>query len=201
MDKYIFTTRDLILKHAPYWDKYLSEYKDRETHILEIGSFQGQSATWLLDNILLHSASTITCIDPFFKRPKINDKLIFYTNVKATGKENQVIVKEGLSQDELPKLLMEQKHYDIIYIDGSHEYNETLFDCNHSLQLIKPGGIIIIDDYRMSKLYTTDKIGQKPAVDLFLAENSNKFEILNTNFFRPKSRNIIGEQVILKIKF
>ncbi len=36
-----------------------------EFHILEIGSYEGKSTTWFLDNLLLSKDSTITCVDPW----------------------------------------------------------------------------------------------------------------------------------------
>lgn len=40
--------------------------------------------------------------------------------------------------------------YDVIYIDGSHDYHAVLEDINNSLQFLKPGGIIAGHDYNIT---------------------------------------------------
>ena len=36
---------------------------ESELHILEIGSFEGRSTIWFLENLLKNPKSTITCVD------------------------------------------------------------------------------------------------------------------------------------------
>ena len=47
------------------WSEIFKEFKDQEVFGLEIGSFEGRSAIWLLENILTHSNSHLTCVDTF----------------------------------------------------------------------------------------------------------------------------------------
>lgn len=202
--KYIYTTKSLIDDHLPYWIEYTKPYisNSKPFHMLEIGSFQGQSATWFLDNLMIHPKSTLTCVDPFFTRKTIDDKAIFLHNINTSGRSNQTIIKEGLSGDILPKLLNEGKEYDIIYVDGSHEYKETLEDCMNSWKLLKKKGLLIIDDYRMNPVFATDKVGPKPAIDDFLnyleTTQQRKFQVLDTNFMKPRSKLLIGYQVQIR---
>ncbi len=37
--------------------------------------------------------------------------------------------------------------FDVIFVDGDHRYNGCLYDCEASLKHIKPGGLLVIDDY------------------------------------------------------
>jgi hypothetical protein len=46
-----------------------------EIHILEIGSFEGESAVWFSENLLNNKNSTITCIDPWISYHQKNDSL------------------------------------------------------------------------------------------------------------------------------
>ena len=45
------------------FDKFLSCYKDKPCKFLEIGSYEGMSAIWMLDNVLTHQDSRLWCID------------------------------------------------------------------------------------------------------------------------------------------
>ena len=62
---YKFTT-DWFIENLPIWERYLIHLANQpEINVLEIGSWEGMSACWLLDNILTHDSSRITCIDTF----------------------------------------------------------------------------------------------------------------------------------------
>lgn len=62
---YKFTT-DWFIENLPTWEQYLIHLANQpEINVLEIGSWEGMSACWLLDNILTHESSRITCIDTF----------------------------------------------------------------------------------------------------------------------------------------
>jgi len=46
------------------FDVFLSKYKnEKDIKFLEIGSFEGKSTCYMLDNFLTNETNTITCID------------------------------------------------------------------------------------------------------------------------------------------
>jgi hypothetical protein len=62
---YRFTT-DWVSRNEHLWTAILQELRGRaDIHALEIGSFEGRSALWFLENILTHPAASITCVDIF----------------------------------------------------------------------------------------------------------------------------------------
>jgi predicted O-methyltransferase YrrM len=69
--------------------------------------------------------------------------------VKKCG-HNQIQLIEERSDKSLPSLL---EHYegkvDVVFIDGLHTFDATLFDIMMALRLLRVGGVIIIDDCRM----------------------------------------------------
>jgi hypothetical protein len=140
---YVFT-RGWHLLHLADWEKHLAEFRDKpEVHALEIGTFEGFSAIWQLENILTDPTSTITCIDIF------DDEVIekrFDRNIEATGAAYKVKKLKGSSEKMLRGLYPE--HYDYVYIDGSHLAKWVLSDAVLSWDLVKPGGLVIFDDYR-----------------------------------------------------
>jgi hypothetical protein len=58
-------TVDWFSNNNERWKKYFKKLRTVPIQALEIGSFEGKSAIWALDNILIHPDSYITCIDNF----------------------------------------------------------------------------------------------------------------------------------------
>jgi hypothetical protein len=57
-------TVDWFSVHIPHWEVWLQKYKGKpDIRYLEIGSFQGRSLTWMLDNILTHETAKADAVD------------------------------------------------------------------------------------------------------------------------------------------
>lgn len=41
-----------------------------------------------------------------------------------------------------------ERKVDFVYIDASHEYHDVLHDSNAALRMVRPGGIVVWDDYQ-----------------------------------------------------
>lgn len=139
---YVFT-KGWHFAHIPDWKNHLKELKGKpDIHALEIGSYEGFSAIWQIENILTHPTSTITCID-IFDEKVIEER--FDLNIEATGAVYKVKKIKGSSEKMLRGLSLEK--YDYVYIDACHLAKWVLSDAVLSWDLIKPGGLIIFDDY------------------------------------------------------
>jgi predicted O-methyltransferase YrrM len=54
---------------------------------------------------------------------------------------------EGLSTDQIVKQsAVDNGPYDIMYIDGGHDYDTVVNDIELSEKILKPGGILVMDD-------------------------------------------------------
>ena len=140
-----------------------------EINALEIGSSEGMSACWLLDNILTHSTAKLTCIAPQFD-PE------FTTNIKKTGVEEKVTCLQGLP----PKLLtnLAANTYDLINIQDKCKLPERVRqNTEGSWRLLKTEGTLIFSDYQWENPHKPE---QKPQleIDAFLATVKGKFEII-----------------------
>jgi predicted O-methyltransferase YrrM len=132
------------LAHIPEWKRHLKEFKGKpNVHALEIGAYEGLSVIWQLENILTDPSSSITCID-IFMQDGLEEK--FDHNIAVSGMANKVIKIKGPSEIMLRDLDIEK--FDYIYIDGSHMPKWVLNDAVLSWEILKPGGLIIFDDYR-----------------------------------------------------
>src|SRR6476660_10129377 len=66
--QYTFTVNTFTDKISA-WTKLLSEFKGKPgINYLEIGTFEGRSALWMLENILTHPTATLTMIYLFVER-------------------------------------------------------------------------------------------------------------------------------------
>jgi tetratricopeptide (TPR) repeat protein len=162
-------TQDWFTHNIPLWEAQLQPLANTAVCFLEIGSFQGMSACWLLDRILTHPDATLACIDPNFQ-PE------FALNLAKTQSVEKVTPIVGNSHDCLPLLASEA--YDVIYIDGCHLASHVQQDALLSWRSLKPGGLLIFDDYEW-----TDPAypGQDPklGIDAFLDAHQHQLEVLH----------------------
>ena len=146
--KYKFSN-DWFTDNIPIWN-YIFEKKKigGKNNILEIGSYEGMSALFLLEYF---KDSRIDCIETF-KGSDEHEKIDF-TNVKNNFLYNLDNFKErsNLFEDTsdmfFEKLNKDKKVYDIIYIDGSHHSKQVFKDAENSFNCIKINGLIIFDDF------------------------------------------------------
>jgi len=59
---------------------------------------------------------------------------------------NYLEIHESFSFVVLPQLLAEKQKFDLIYIDGSHLFENVFLDFYYSSKLLSEGGILIFDD-------------------------------------------------------
>lgn len=172
-NKYNFSA-DLFSPNIPIWEKFLTSYKGKPNlHYLEVGVFEGRSVIWMLENILTHPTTRITCIDIF---PR-NVKEIFLGNITKSGFKDKVTTIVGPSQTELRNLPVNT--FDIIYIDGSHTADDVLADAILSWPLLKNDGLIILDDYTLwNELYPAE-LTPMVAIDAFITTYRNYIKIVH----------------------
>jgi predicted O-methyltransferase YrrM len=193
MSNYEFTT-DWFSKNIPTWD-YLVKKISPVKKILEIGSFEGMSTVWLINNVFKNSqAGEIFCVDTWeggVEHDSLNMSAVemrFEKNIelaKAESQCNAAIVKlKGRSQDILSDLLSKEhrQSFDFIYVDGSHECADVLTDLVLSYHLCRSGGVIVCDDYlwSMETHGNEDLLNQpKLAIDSFVNCYRRKVSILS----------------------
>lgn len=169
--EYMFTA-DFTNSHADDWLEYLDDYIAKENVImLEIGTYEGRSALWFIENILTHETSSIICIDP---RPQKS----FYTNISKYRHKIRLIQER--SQIGLRDRFFKEDFLDLVYIDGNHIPCDVLEDAILSFRPLKKGGLLIFDDY----LYKEDEVKYtiKDAIDCFLSIFSGKYDLIQKKY-------------------
>ena len=166
-NKYKFTT-DWFEFVREGWDGlfnwYVNEEKQTINSVLEIGCFEGRATTYLCDK-WLSKGTTYHVVDTFggseaenghqdfIKQINDGDDFIFNNfkhNVSHFPDINFRIEREN-SQHILPILEREGNKYDLIYVDASHQSDDTFVDSYWAHKMLNGGGMIIFDDYEWSE--------------------------------------------------
>jgi predicted O-methyltransferase YrrM len=145
MSAYRFDKPDWLSSRLPVWEELLLPLAGQPRQILEIGSYEGRSAVWFAENLIQHEDAHLTCVDPCIDAAVAAN---LRANIETAGRAIRLIV--GLSADVLSILRGNHSVYDLVYIDGSHEAPDVLLDLVLSFELLKPGGLLIADDYQWS---------------------------------------------------
>jgi predicted O-methyltransferase YrrM len=155
---------------------HLSERKN----FLEIGSFEGRSAVWTIEN-MMEDGGEIVCIDTWEGGSEhVNGEmdgaeLRFHQNitlVRSKFPNRAVVSLRGTSVEGLAGLLAHKKQFDFIYIDGSHLAKDVLTDACMAWPLLKSKGFMVFDDYLWKPQGFTLLQRPKVAIDAFV----NMFE-------------------------
>lgn len=187
---YTFTT-DWFSSNVRAWNELLIQLKPLT--MLEIGSFEGRSACYLIENCSQFGPVEIYCIDTWsggVEYDGISMKEVearFDVNVEiARGRAQHAVeihkvrkpsfaaLAAMLSSDDAPVL-------DLVYIDGSHQAPDVLADAVLSFSLLRPGGVMIFDDYlwHLGPMGSQDSLNMpKPAVDAFVNLFQRKLNVV-----------------------
>jgi predicted O-methyltransferase YrrM len=176
-------TVDWHSHNIPHWRRILERYRGQpNVRALEIGSFEGRSTVWLLENILTHETAYIDCIDTFegsveHRRMGLDLKDLHVQFLMNIGPHrDRVSVFTGPSQDILRDRWLTLGPYDFIYIDGSHKSADVLEDAVLSFRLLKIGGLIIFDDYMWNGGGPTEFDNPRRGVEAFYYAYQNQLE-------------------------
>lgn len=188
-------TVDWHSHNIPVWEQILDKYKGQPgVRALEIGSYEGRSTVWLLENILTHPTAQIDCIDTFegsveHERMGLNlHNLLNRFVLNIEPHKEKVFWFKGRSQDVL-RNSPHYQNYDFIYIDGSHKSADVLEDAVLSFRLLKVGGLMIFDDYAWNGGGPTEFDNPMLGVNSFYYAYQNQLEAVHLSYqavFRRK---------------
>ncbi|PIL36627.1 hypothetical protein GSI_00316 [Ganoderma sinense ZZ0214-1] len=182
---YRFTdTQDWFTHNEEKWRAILRHVTAPYPRVLEIGSWEGRSAVFLLTELCLNGGHLV-CIDHFdLMETKAGRErhAKLHHNLSLTGKSYRVI--DEFSVPGLMTLLREEMAatcpgFDWIYVDGSHEAGDTFLDGELAWRLARKGAIVIFDDYRWDKEPEDSVHHPKRGIDAFLALHEGEYTVLS----------------------
>jgi len=114
---------------SEFYDKLFSPIKNEVTKVLEIGIYHGQSVV-LWNNFFTNAEIHCVDIQRFVDLSPYQKIIPYYENAYS----NEFVNK------------FEKSSFDIIIDDGPHTYESMVFFLNNYLNLVKPGGLLILED-------------------------------------------------------
>lgn len=154
--------------------------------VLELGSWEGASSTWLLRNACDASpASQLTCVDHFDQLRTLagaERAAKFSYNTRLTGLWPRVDLRIDFTVAALSRLLTERREWDLIYVDASHEAADTLLDAMLAWKGLKQGGILVFDDYEWPEKPHDSPLHPKPGIDAFLHVHAHELEMVHKGY-------------------
>lgn len=175
--------------NIPNWNKILTDNgffsQNKVVKALEIGSWQGRSSCWIIQNLLLNSASEVHCIDTFggsMENTNSDENALLFNcfshNIYIANGQNKCVPYKGISHEVLKKMASEYANYfDFMYIDGSHKADDVFNDAVLAFQLLKKGGLMFFDDYEW-EMYADPSLCPKQGIDKFMALYKDQLKVI-----------------------
>lgn len=144
--------------------------------VIEVGTAYGGNAYHLMTNTDL---SDLICIDPYRYYPAMPgftcqeeyDTLFLFT-CNRLADFSPVDVLRSTSREAFGLL----EPSDLIFLDGSHDYEDVKWECENYSTLVKPGGVLSGHDYNIFE-------GVNKAVDEFAKEVGKEIHLLPGNIW------------------
>ena len=169
------------------WVGLLTERRAEPLRILEIGSWEGRSAVFFLNFL---PASKIVCIDTFsggrehWLRKRLLAALPFIErrfDANLAEFSGRVEKRKAKSIDALGDLALDQRRFDLVYVDGSHAAIDVYRDALLSWAMLNPRGIMILDDYEWPEPLP-ERAKPRLGVDTFLATLAGGYKELHRGY-------------------
>lgn len=173
-------TSDWVGNHPDTWRKHLSRFTGKPgVRGLEIGVYEGRSAVWWIENILTGPGAKLTTIEKCRERFAGN-----LQTIRAFGiGPDRLYNIWGVAQDVLSRAHHRFDPLDFAYIDGGKEADNVLQNSVLVWLLLKPGGILIWDDYQWE--WKDGSVAEQPShppalgIDSFLSAHQGRYTELH----------------------
>lgn len=175
----LFST-DWVSDLISTWTEMLfSLHALEQPEILEIGCFEGRMSRWLLESF---PKSQLTVVDTFLggedqKELDLSDLRKKFERNTFSFKD-RVEIYQGKSHRVLPAFIEQSKAFDFIYIDGSHQSSDVLFDACVSFHLLKPKGLMCFDDFIWAPEGVAKHLLPQTAILAFLVTHAEKMHLI-----------------------
>ncbi|KAI0267291.1 nucleotide-diphospho-sugar transferase [Gloeopeniophorella convolvens] len=182
---FLFTpTQDWFTFNVETWRSFFPLVESKAPRVLEIGSWEGRSAVFLLTE-LCKADGEIVCVDHFdlLRTQAGRERYSKIThNLTLTG--GRFRIKDQFSFPALMEVLAEEisavePGFDWVYVDGSHEADDTFLDGELAWRLGRKGAIFIFDDYDWETQPKDSRHHPKRGIDAFLALHEGEYRKLS----------------------
>lgn len=174
MSKQFSPDRDWLTAFLPKWDALLTPLAEGG-RALEVGTYEGRAAVHLL---YAYPKITLDIVDNFVDIYGEGFEARFDHNLAEY--EGRFRKLKGSTYVMLDELIREGCLYDFIYLDADHSYEACKHDLALCWEMLKPGGLLFLDDYNDHLRPNPFKFGVDSAVnEFFIARQDFEFELLS----------------------
>ena len=167
VEKDYFFSVDIFSYRIDLWTQLLASLKEQPGKALEVGSYQGMSSCWLLDNILTHPQSSLTCIDRQFDAK-------FKENISKTGAESRVEFQAGKIHQQMENCTAAS--FDLVNLqDRCRLIDHSEQNARLAWKLVKSGGFVIFSYYGWRNPNNPEQ-NPKVGIDRFLTTVKDKWQ-------------------------
>lgn len=122
--------------------------RESAAQTLEVGLGYGISSLYICEALVdvgdVHARHV--AIDPFQSTRFADCALQF---LEDAGVGPMVEYYDARSEIVLPRFVAEGRQFDLAFVDGNHRFDAVFVDLFYLGRLVRPGGIIVLDDYQL----------------------------------------------------
>lgn len=180
-------SNDWFTPAIPFWLWTFERFKlgaAGRVRVLEIGSWEGLSSRFLLSRL---PAAELTCVDTWQGGDEhVSGDLSSHETLGEIETKFDANLAPFAGRVRKAKLTSfayfaqrkpSEEPFDLIYVDGSHFADDVMIDALKSFEALKPGGLLIFDDY-LWDYYPCKLDGPAAAINAFLALKRGKYRLV-----------------------
>ncbi len=175
-------TQDWFSHNSYDWNLILKDFKDKDFHYLEIGSFEGNSTMFILN---FCSNVKVVCVDAWNQFTKGNEELPLKQIEQNFDKNISPYIKrcQKFKMKSSEFFFKNNQEFNIIYVDGSHHAKDVMEDCMYSWKVLQKNGILIIDDYFWIG-YEDNDLNPIIGINEFLRRHKKEYSVLKVSKYQ-----------------
>jgi hypothetical protein len=149
-NKFKWSYEDVFSPNIPVWEKIINQFTFID--YLEIGSYEGRSTVFISEQKNTRSVMAVDTFkgsdeyDGMIKHKHVSFETVyknFTTNLNLVNKKNLNFLRD--TSDNFFE--NNKSQFNLIYIDGSHHYDNVKKDFINAYNCIEKNGILIFDDF------------------------------------------------------
>lgn len=181
-DQYLTHSTDWFSMRVPAWVEVLQKLglRDKPLRVLEIGSWEGLSASFVLRSF----ESTITCVDTWAGSDEHSNRKDLDV-VEKNFDQNLSLFGERFNKIRSTSAEFFRNYrgdcFDLIYVDGSHHFSDVLSDAFAAHEVLAPSGLMIFDDYDW-RVYDNVRDNPARAINIFMAHMGRSYKVIRVGY-------------------
>ncbi|MFT4519067.1 MAG: putative O-methyltransferase YrrM [Halioglobus sp.] len=119
------------------------------TRLLEIGCAYGISSLYICEAISDRDIECYHVIDAYQQQQWCD---VGRRHLQLAGPTERISFHESLSEQCLPALLTEDLHFNFVYVDGWHTFDQVMLEFFYINRMLEVGGIVVFDDVHLPSI-------------------------------------------------